>query len=182
MLRRAGLDIHIRPGRIDEQEIAASLHADGAEPGDCALLLAELKAVRISRDHPGALVIGADQMLAQGNHWFDKPVGRAGALAQLQALRGQRHTLFSAVVVARNGVRIWHHLAEAHLTMRALSDAELERYLDRAGDAILSSVGAYHIEGLGVTLFQRIEGDSFTIMGLPLLPLLAFLREHDAAG
>jgi septum formation protein len=140
--------------------------------------LAETKATRVSARHGEALVLGCDQLLDRDGTWFDKPADRAHAFAHLKALSGKTHRLVSAAVVARNGSRIWHHVAVARLTMRPLTDSFIESYLDAVGDTALKSVGAYQLEGLGAHLFSKIEGDYFTILGLPLLPLLSFLAEH----
>jgi septum formation protein len=182
LLRRAGLDIAVIPAPVDEDAVKSAFKADGEAPGDCAVALAELKAKRVSTKHPGALVIGADQILELDGIWFDKPQDRDEARDHLTALRGRTHRLITAAVVAQNGSRIWHTLDEARLTMRDFSDGFRETYLDRAGPAVLTSVGAYQAEGLGITLFEKIEGDFFTILGLPLLPLLGFLREHGVTG
>ncbi len=178
MLRQAGLDFEIRPARVDEEEIKLSLKAEGATPRQVAEALAELKAQRASRDDSDSFIIGADQMLACEGLWYDKPADMAQARAQLQALRGKTHELTSAVVVARGGSIIWRHIDTAKLTMRDFSDGFLDAYLARAGEAVLSSVGCYQFEGLGVQLFSRIQGDVFTILGMPLLPLLDILREN----
>lgn len=178
LLERAGVAVRIDVPAIDEAEVKHSLQADGATAADVAETLAEMKAQRISRRLPEALVLGADQMLVCGRVWFDKPESRDGARAQLIALRGQRHELISSAVAVRNGVRLWHHTARVGLTMRSFTDAFLDDYLDRAGGAVLTSVGAYHVEGLGAQLFAAIDGDIFAIMGLPLLPVLDFLREQ----
>jgi len=176
LLTAAGLDLVVDPAAVDEASVKASLAAEGAGPGDIAEALAELKAARISPRHHGRLVIGADQILECEGRSFDKPVDRAAARLQLTALRGRRHSLVSAAVAMRDGQRLWHHVGRADLTMRAFSDSFLESYLDRIGPAATASVGAYQLEGLGAQLFAAIEGDYFTILGLPLLPLLAFLR------
>lgn len=178
LLRGAGLDFVVETAPVDEAEIRLALQAEGASAGDTAVALAEAKALRVSRKHAGALVIGCDQMLDCNNVWFEKPGDRDHARAHLQALRGRDHTLSSGVVVARDGQRIWHQLSTARLTMRPLTEAFISAYLEAAGDSILNSVGAYQLEGLGAQLFSRIEGDYFTILGLPLLPLLDFLRQH----
>jgi septum formation protein len=178
LLRAAGLVFETASPGVDEAAIKESARADGLEPGDCALLLAELKARRISERRPGALVIGADQILVCGERWFDKPDGREAAREQLQALSGARHALVTAAVALRGGVRVWQHLATPRLTMRALSDEAIEAYLDAAGEAVTRSVGAYQVEGLGIRLFSAIEGEHAAILGLPLLPLLGFLRQH----
>lgn len=178
LLRQAGLTVDAIAPSVDEQEMKAAFQAEKAPAEACAEALAELKAVRISQRHPGALVIGADQMLDCNGVWFDKPADEDHARAHLQALRGKAHRLVTAAVVARNGSRIWHTIDTAKLTMRPFSDAFLDDYLRRTGPAVLGSVGAYHLEGLGAQLFARVEGDFFTILGLPLLPLLGFLRDH----
>jgi septum formation protein len=154
------------------------MRASGASAAELAVALAEFKARKISARHPTALVIGADQVLDCQGRWFDKPVDRAAARAQLLELRGKMHELISCACVLRGGERLWHHIGRARLTVRPFSEDFLDDYLDRAGDAVLGSVGAYQIEGLGAQLFSRIEGDNFTIMGMPLLALLDFLRNH----
>jgi septum formation protein len=156
-----------------------SLKQQNADPETAAIALAELKALQVSRGRPGRLVLGADQMLDCDGAWFDKPESRAAARDQLLALRGKTHRLTSAAVLARDGRRIWHHAAAARLTMRAFTEAFLDRYLDEARDAVLSAVGAYQLEGLGAQMFKQIDGDFFTILGLPLLPVLDILREQN---
>ncbi|AIB13095.1 septum formation protein Maf [Azospirillum argentinense] len=178
MLERAGVRVTLAPAAVDEEEIKLAARAEGAPVEDVAETLAELKAQRVTRKHPGALVIGADQMLECEGRWFDKPADRDAARAQLQDLRGKTHRLVSCAVVIRDGERLWHHVDRARLTMRPFSDAFLDSYLNAAGDDVLGSVGAYHLEGLGAQLFHRVDGDFFTILGLPLLPLLGFLRVH----
>jgi len=180
LLRQAGLAVEAIAPSVDEQEMKAAFQAEKAPAEACAEALAELKAVRISQRNPGILVIGADQMLDCNGVWFDKPADIAHARAHLQALRGKTHRLVTAAVVALNGSRIWHTIDTANLTMRPFGDEFLDAYLHRVGPAVLSSVGAYHLEGLGAQLFSRVEGDFFTILGLPLLPLLGFLRDHGA--
>lgn len=178
MLEAAGVTIiPIAPG-VDEDEVKQSLRGEGAEAGAAAEALAELKALRLSRRFPEALVIGADQMLECQGRWYDKPTDLAAARRQLQELRGQTHHLVTACAVLLGGQRIWHQIDHAALTMRPFSDGFLEDYLAKAGDDVLSSVGAYQLEGLGSQLFSRIDGNHFTILGLPLLPLLDFLRVH----
>jgi septum formation protein len=179
MLRAAGVEIEIIPARVDESELKLSLKQQNADPETAAIALAELKALQVSRGRPGRLVLGADQMLDCDGAWFDKPETRDGAKGQLRALCGKTHRLTSAAVLARDGQRIWHHAAAARLTMRAFTDGFLEGYLDQAGEAVLSSVGAYQLEGLGAQMFQKIDGDFFTILGLPLLPVLDILREQN---
>lgn len=179
LLQAAGVDVTaIAPG-VDEDEVKRALKGEGAAAADAAIALAELKATRISRRYPDALVIGADQMLDCQGQWFDKPADLAVARTQLQALRSKTHHLQTAAVVMINGQRIWHQLDKASLTMRPFSDAFLDEYLNRVGDKVLWSVGGYQLEGLGVQLFSRIDGSYFGILGLPLLPLLDFLRTHE---
>ncbi len=164
------------PADIDERAIqqASGLSA----PGEIATLLAREKALSVSSHKPGRYVVGADQTLALGNRLFSKPAGRAQAAEQLRALAGGTHELHSAVAVARDGKILFADVSIARMTMRRLDEGEIEAYLDEAGEAVTTSVGAYQLEGLGVHLFERIEGDHFTILGLPLLPLLAFLRSE----
>jgi septum formation protein len=178
LLRQAGVTIETDPARLDETEVKTSFRAEGASAAACAEALAELKAQRVSGRHPGALVVGADQMLECEGVWFDKPLDRAQAADQLRALRGKTHTLVAAVVAVSDGRRLWQHVAHARLTMRPFSDAFLSDYLDRVGDRATESVGAYQLEADGVQLFAHIDGDHFTILGLPLLPLLGFLRDR----
>lgn len=181
LLREAGVTIEIVTPAVDEDEVKASYKAEGAGVEDTALALAELKAASVARRLPtegGVFVLGADQMLDCGGHWFDKPLDRAAARAQLLALRGHKHHLVSAAILFRNGQRIWQQIDRAELTMRDFSESFLDHYLDTVGDAVFTSVGGYHLEGLGAQLFSRVRGDFFTILGLPLLPVLAILREH----
>lgn len=178
ILRAAGLRFTAEASYVDETSVIESLAAERAKPRDVADALAELKAVKISNRHPEATVIGADQVLSLGTEMFQKPGGRDQARAQLLRLRGRTHVLSSAVCVARGGSVVWRVVEEARLTMRAFSDEFLDAYLVDAGEDILGSVGAYHVEGLGVQLFSKVEGDVFTIQGLPLLPLIDFLRTH----
>ena len=178
MLEQAGVTAILDKPLVDEDEVKAAGRAEGVSADIVAEALAELKAQRITRRHPGALVVGADQMLECEGRWFDKPADRAAARAQLLDLRGKTHRLVSCAVVVRNGERMWHQIDSARLTMRNFSEAFLDDYLDRVSDDVLHSVGAYQLEGLGAQLFHRVEGDFFTILGLPLLPLLGFLRVH----
>ena len=178
LLRRAGLQLRAEPARIDEAEVKTSLRAEQADAAAAAETLAELKAVKVSRRVPGALVIGGDQILECEGRWFDKPPDRAGAAAHLRALGGKTHTLATAACVVRDGIRIWHHREAPRLTMRPLDEAFIESYLEAAGPEVLETVGAYRLEGLGAQLFTKVSGGYFTILGLPLLPLLGFLREH----
>jgi septum formation protein len=177
LLANAGLVFTIEPSGIDEDEVKRSLGSRAA-PQELASTLAEMKAVRVSAKHPGTMVVGADSTLACNGRMFDKPSDLATARKQLQTLRGQTHELFSSVVVARGGVRLWHWSERARLTMRQMNDGFIDSYLTRAGEDVLTSVGAYQLEGLGAHLFSRVDGDYFTILGLPLLPLLSFLAGH----
>ena len=176
LLRAAGLRFEARPARVDEAAVKQACRAEGATAAEAALTLAVLKAQRI-RD-PEALVIGADQILTCGDAWFDKPGSTDGARAQLQALRSRPHRLHTAVACLRDGREVWRHVAEPRLRMRRFSDAFLEEYLAAEGDAVLGCVGAYRLEGLGVHLFEVVEGEHAAVLGLPLLPLLGFLRQH----
>ncbi|MGH6891781.1 MAG: Maf family protein [Dongiaceae bacterium] len=178
MLRGAGVAIEIAVPAIDEPELMASLNASGATTARVAEVLAEMKANRIAQRFPGRLVLGCDQMLECEGLWLDKPADRNHAREQLKMLRGRTHSLVTSAVLVRDEERLWHHTDRAELRMRAFSDAFLEDYLAQAGDDILNSVGAYQLEGLGAQLFERVSGDFFTILGLPLLPVLAILREH----
>lgn len=178
LLRAAGIPVEIAPANVDEEEVKLSLHAECAAAIDAAVMLAEMKAQRVSRAKGGAMVIGADQILVLDKQWFDKPADCNGAKAHLKALSGKTHGLATAAVIVRDGHRLWHHVSTPKLTMRVLSDDFIDDYLDKVGDAALTSVGAYQLEGLGAQLFTRVDGDFFTILGLPLLQVLGFLREH----
>jgi septum formation protein len=177
LLVNAGLAFEVEPSGVDEEEVTRSLGSRAA-PQELASTLAEMKAVKVSGRHPDAMVIGADSTLACNGRLFDKPPTMDAARKQLLALRGQTHELFSSVVVARGGQRLWHWSERAQLTMRPFDDAFIDTYLARAGEGVLASVGAYQLEGLGAHLFTRVDGDYFTILGLPLLPLLSFLAGH----
>ena len=180
LLTNAGIAFEAVPADIDERAVqqASGLTA----PSDIAALLAREKALWVSSRQVSKYVIGADQTLALGDRLFSKPAGRAQAAEQLRALAGRAHELHSAIAVARDGKILFAEIAIARMTMRALDEAGIDAYLDAAGEAVTSSVGAYQLEGLGVHLFERIEGDHFTILGLPLLPLLAFLRSEQLLG
>jgi septum formation protein len=176
LLTNAGVPFEAIPAEIDERAIQC---ASGLSlPSQVAALLAREKAVSVSLRHPGQFVVGADQTLALGERLFSKPAGRAQAVAQLRALAGQTHELHSATAVARDGEILFEDVSIARMTMRPLDDVAISAYLDAAGEAVTTSVGAYQLESLGVHLFDRIEGDHFTILGLPLLPLLKFLRSQ----
>jgi septum formation protein len=178
LLTGAGLAFEAIAAAVDEAAIKESAQAEAIPPADAAIMLAEAKAERIARRRPEALVIGCDQLLVCEDRWFDKPPDLAAARAQLQALRGRPHRLVTATVAWRGGALIWQDVATPRLTMRAFSDAFLDAYIAAEGEALLGSVGAYRLEGLGVHLFSRVEGEHSAILGLPLLPLLHFLRGH----
>jgi len=180
LLANTGIDFESVPAGIDER---AAQQASGlSAPRDIAAFLAREKSLFVSAQRSDQYVVGADQTLALGTRLFGKPVGRAQAGEQLRMLAGRSHELYSAVAVARDGKILFEEVALARMTMRRLKEAEIGAYLSEAGEAVTSSVGAYQLEGLGVHLFERIEGDHFTILGLPLLPLLAFLRSEQLIG
>ncbi len=182
MLRDAGLVFDTAPAAVDEAGVRESMQAEGASAADAAAALAALKAVRISTRRPEELVVGADQILSCEGRWYGKPEDRAGARAQLAALRARTHRLDTAACVALGGSVIWRGADSARLVMRPFSDGLLDRYVAECGEDDLGSAGAYRIEGPGVQLFAEIDGDHFAILGLPLLPLLEFLRGHGAVG
>ncbi|MFA6967062.1 Maf family protein [Bosea sp. (in: a-proteobacteria)] len=177
MLLAAGVTVEIVKPEIDERAIEAPLIAAGVAPEAVAAALACAKAVAVSQARPGRLVLGADQTLTCEGEAFHKPATRIAAADQIAALSGRTHQLHSAFVIARDGAAVVEGVAVARLTMRVLSPGFILGYLDAAGDAALSSVGGYQVEGLGAQLFERIEGDHFTILGLPLLAVLAALRD-----
>jgi septum formation protein len=182
LLESAGLRFQALPAAVDEAALKDSARAEGFPAADAAILLAEAKARRIAARHPDALVIGCDQLLTlqgeAGERWFDKPANPAAARDHLLALRGQTHSLVTAVLAWRGGERIWQHVANPRLTMRPVSDAFLDAYLALEGERVTESVGAYRLEGPGIHLFDRVQGEHSAILGLPLLPLLGFLRQH----
>jgi len=182
MLEAAGLNFTAIASEVDEDTVKRSARAEGAGAAETAFLLAELKAKAVAAQHPEALVIGADQILVCENIWFDKPGNLKGARAQLRALRGRVHALETAVVCQRGTNRVWYHVSRPRLTMRAFSDAFLETYLAAEREEIFGNVGAYRLEGRGAQLFDGIEGDFFSVLGLPLLPLLAYLRHVRMIG
>ena len=165
---------------IDERAVEAPIKSSGATPEEVAQVLAEAKALDVSARHPEALVIGSDQTLSLGDEIFHKPADMEGARRHLLRLSGRTHHLNSAIALAQGGETLWRHVDIASLTMRKLDPAFIGRHLARVGDKALSSVGAYQIEGEGIQLFQKIEGSFFTIVGLPLLPLLDELRQRGA--
>ena len=177
LLANAGITFDAMPADIDERGIQQKSGLKA--PGEIAALLAERKAAFISLRHPGRYVLGADQILALGDRMFSKPAGREQAAEQLAILAGRTHELHSALAVVCDGATLFSNVSVAHMTMRKLDDAAIIAYLDAAGDKVTTSVGAYQLEGLGVHLFELIEGDHFTILGLPLLPLLSFLRGEE---
>lgn len=177
LLANAGITFDAMPADIDERGIQQK--SGLTAPGDIAAFLAEQKAAFISLRHPGRYVLGADQTLALGDRMFSKPTGREQAAEQLSALAGRTHELHSALAVVCDGATLFSNVSVAHMTMRKLDDVAINAYLDAAGEKVTTSVGAYQLEGLGVHLFELIEGDHFTILGLPLLPLLSFLRGEE---
>jgi septum formation protein len=176
ILAAAGLRFEIRPAQIDERAVEEK--SGVADAAATARILARAKALAVAATRPGQMVLGADQTLARGATRFHKPADRAGAAEQLRALRGRTHELHSALAVAQDDKVLFDCVDTARLTMRDVSDRFLDDYLDMAGAAALHSVGAYQLEGIGIHLFERVEGDYFTILGLPLLPLLTYLRQH----
>lgn len=177
LLTQAGLVFSAYPADIDERALESTAHEAGADGRDVALLLAKAKAANVARAHPGAFVIGADQTLALGTELLHKPVNRADAALQLDRLKGKTHRLHAAVTLVQDDLLLWSDVQSAELTMREFSDDDRDDVLAREGEGILSSVGGYRLEGPSIRLFEAISGDYFTILGLPLLPLLAALRE-----
>jgi len=182
LLGAAGIAFAIEPAAIDEHRVKREARRAGDAATRCATTLAIAKACVVSRRHPEALVIGADQLLVAGTEWFDKPNDLVEARAQLQALRGRTHALATAACVAVGGVPLWRATSTPELTMRPFSDAFLDSYIAAEGEALLGSVGAYRLEGKGVQLFSRISGDHFAVLGLPLLEVLGYLRERGVLG
>jgi len=175
LLAGAGVDARSLKPNVDEDAAKQAMRGDGMSVRDQAMQLAEMKAVKVSRSQSG-LVIGGDQMLNLEGEAFDKPPNLAQAAEHLRKLSGKSHTLETAIVLAENGVPVWRHLARPKLTVRPISEAFISAYIAACGEALLSTVGAYQLEGAGAQLFTKIEGDYFSILGLPLLPLLDYLR------
>jgi septum formation protein len=180
MLEAAGVDIDVVPADIDERAVEMPLEGTGASPEDVAQVLAEAKALDVSERKPGRLVLGCDQTLSLGDELFHKPKDMEDARRHVLKLSGRTHQLNSAAVLARNGQALWRDVGIARLTMRKLEPAFIGRHLARVGPMALNSVGAYQIEGEGIQLFEKIEGDHFTIVGLPLLAVLKELRAMGA--
>lgn len=176
LIEAAGVPVEVRPADVDERALEAGAASNA--PAASAAHLAKAKAMTVATAHPGRLILGADQTLALDDKRFSKPVDRAAAREQLGALSGRTHALHSAVALVQDATVLFEHVGTARLTMRALSDRFIDQYLDAVGDDAMASVGAYQVEGLGIQLFESIEGDYFTVLGLPLLPTLAFLRRR----
>lgn len=176
MLEQAGVAVEAVAPRVDEEEIRESMVAVGADGAAVAEVLAERKAAYVSRRRPRDLVIGADQVLECDGRIYSKPADREAARRQLLELRGREHALISCACAFRGEERLWHQLDRARLTMRPCSEAFIDAYLDAVGDIALEGPGAYRVEGIGAQLFSRIAGNHFTILGLPLIPLLDYLR------
>lgn len=176
LLQQAGLAFSTQPAELDERMLEEATLASGGDGRDVALLLAQRKALAVAAANPGAIVIGADQTLSLGTALLHKPADREQAVAQLDLLRGKTHRLHAAVALAQDDRMIWSDIQTAELTMRDFSPAERDAILDREGEAVLGSVGSYRLEGPSIALFETVTGDYFTILGLPLLPLLAALR------
>jgi nucleoside triphosphate pyrophosphatase len=176
VLEAAAIPVEVVPADVDERAVERDLGSSG--PEEVAVLLARAKATAVAARMPGRIVLGADQTLTLDTRRFSKPTGRDQAREQLLALRGRTHSLHSAVAVVREANVMQECVAVARLTMRSFSDAFLQRYLDEAGEVVTASVGAYQLERTGVHLFEHIEGDHFTVLGLPLLPLLGFFRQQ----
>lgn len=181
LLRAAGLGVQVIPADIDEAAVKVDMARQGKPVRDVALALAVRKALAVCEAHTGSYVVGADQILCCGDKLYDKPATLDEAAAHLKAFQGREHSLVSAAAVVLSGAVVWSHIETPKLTMRTLGEGDIEKYLAAVGKKALESVGAYQLEGPGVQLFERVEGDFFSILGLPLLPLLAFLREASGS-
>ena len=181
ILRNAGLDVDVKPALIDEETVKQAILSEdsGILPSDFADLLAQAKASSVSENEPGFAVIGGDQVLVLDGTIFDKPKSKDEARDQLVSLRGKTHELISAICVARHGTTQWSHISRAQLTMRDFSNEFLGYYLAAMGDSVTETVGGYKLEGEGAQLFDKVEGDYFTVLGLPLMPLLSYLRSSE---
>ncbi|KNG93702.1 Maf family protein [Pseudaestuariivita atlantica] len=179
MLRKAGVSFDVDVPRIDEETVRRALQAEEAPPRDVADTLAEMKARKISDRHPGAMVLGSDQVLAMDGYIYSKPDSIEELRDQLTQLRGKRHSLISGAVICEDGEPVWRHVGVVHLSMRMFTDSYMEDYIARNWDSVRHSVGGYKIEEEGVRLFTRIDGDYFTILGMPLLPILSYLTSRD---
>ena len=182
LLTSAGLTFEVRPADIDETAIKRAARAEGASAEAAALRLAGLKAEKVARGEPDAVVIGADQILVCDGAWFDKPRDVDAAREQLRALRGRTHLLVTAVVCYRDAAPVWHDVAVPHLTMRSFSEDFLRHYLAQEADAVTGTVGAYRVEARGIQLFEAIEGEQSAVLGLPMLSLLGYLRRIGAVA
>lgn len=177
VLEAAAIPVTLDPADIDERAAEAASPTEAATPDGAALLLARAKAKEVAKRHAGKIVLGADQTLALGSERFSKPKSREAAREQLRKLSGETHTLYSGVAIVRDGTVLFETVSRAHLTMHAMSEKFIGAYLDAVGDRVMQSVGGYQLEGAGVNLFEKIDGDHFTILGMPLLPLLAYFRK-----
>ena len=180
LLADAGIATDVDPANIAEGPIKEDCRRSGRSSTECATNLAEAKARAVAARHRGRLVLGADQLLDCAGEWYGKPRDREDARDQLRRLRGRSHELVTAAAIVRDNERLWQALARPRVTLRAFSDAFLDRYLDTMGERVLKTVGGYELEGLGAQLMEKVEGDYFAILGLPLLPLLRFLRGAGA--
>jgi septum formation protein len=179
LLAAAGVPFTAVPALVDEAGLRDALRGEGVQAEEAAVAIAEMKAAHVAARAPeAAIVLGSDQLLDLDGDWLEKPADRRAAKAQLARLRGRRHRLISAVVAFRGGSRVWHDVDRATLTLRPFNDAFLDHYLDAAGEAVLGCVGAYQLEGLGAQLMARVDGAHPTVLGMPLLPLLQFLRDQ----
>ena len=178
LLTEAGLLFDVKPASVDEDCLKQAAKAENLSALDATTMIAEMKAQQISGQYPDAYVIGADQLLVQGDDWFSKPVSRADAQASLRALSGQTHQLVTVAVIYENGRRLWHHGESPFVSIRTLDDAAIDAYLDHLGEAMTATPGVYMMERLGAQIISKIQGCPYAVLGLPLLPMMAFLREH----